>query len=147
MELKLAKWMDQALELGKKYKVSVEGKKPFVGAYEGVFEDKLAFAIGSKKTYINPNDVELIQEDDLNIDVIDEQTKKELIKRAQKEYMKEYMRRYREEHKDKIREWNRERLRRYRKQHPEKVREYQERYWLKKALEWGLDKDVVNEKP
>jgi hypothetical protein len=61
----LANWIDEALKVGRSYKVFVEGKKPFVGTYEGVYDGAIEFARGVKRirrVSINPNEIELIKE-------------------------------------------------------------------------------------
>jgi hypothetical protein len=61
----LANLIDEALKVGRSYKVFIEGKKPFVGTYKGVYDGALEFARGVKrirKAYINPNEIELIKE-------------------------------------------------------------------------------------
>jgi hypothetical protein len=134
-------WMHGALEIGKNYQIDLEGGTSLLGTYEGILDDNLVFKLGARRIYINPEKIEQVKEIDLNLEALDEQTKQEILQQARKMYYREYQRKYYAQHKEKILARNREYLRRYRKEHPEKVKEARERYWIRKALQWGLDKE------
>jgi hypothetical protein len=83
---------------------------------------------------------------------MDEERKKELMRKGMREYQKkyreqnkekfrEYMRKWREKNREKVREYNREYMRKYR--NTDNFKAAQERFFIKKALE--LEQEVQND--
>jgi hypothetical protein len=62
-EESLTQWMNQFLEVGKRYVVFSINGSVFAGVYKGVSYDYLLFKVDGGNLYMNPNNIELIKEE------------------------------------------------------------------------------------
>jgi ferredoxin-fold anticodon binding domain-containing protein len=61
----LTQWMNEFLQVGKKYVVFSVSGSAFVGVYKGMSYDYLLFKLeGGNNLYMNPNNIELIKEEE-----------------------------------------------------------------------------------
>jgi hypothetical protein len=59
----LTQWMNQFLQVGKKYVILSVNGSVFTGIYKGVKYDYLLFRLEGGNLYMNPNNIELIKEE------------------------------------------------------------------------------------
>jgi ferredoxin-fold anticodon binding domain-containing protein len=63
-EESLTQWMNEFLEVGKRYVIFSVSGSVFVGVYKGISYDYLLFKLDSENNlYMNPNNIELIKEE------------------------------------------------------------------------------------
>jgi hypothetical protein len=60
----LTQWMNQFLQVGKKYVIFSVNGSVFTGIYKGVSYDYLLFKLDGGNLYMNPNNIELIKEEE-----------------------------------------------------------------------------------
>ena len=60
----LTQWMNQFLQVGKKYVILSVNGSVFTGIYKGVSYDYLLFKLDGGNLYMNPNNIELIKEEE-----------------------------------------------------------------------------------
>jgi hypothetical protein len=131
-----SKLKEMSLEIGKDYKVLTKEGKLFLGKFEGMLlNNLLSFIVGRRRFIFKLDEIEDIQELKVNSDVIDEESRKDLMLLEKRERLRAYLRKYRQLNKEKNQEWRKRSSLKYRQQHPERIKESLERYWLRKTLE------------
>lgn len=131
-----SKLKEMSLEIGKDYKVLTKEGKLFLGKFEGMLlNNLLSFIVGRRRFIFKLDEIEDIQELKVNSDVIDEESRKDLMLLEKRERLRAYLRKYRQLNKEKNQEWRKRSSLKYRQQHPERIKESLERYWLRRTLE------------